>query len=123
MELTREEVEAMVKRIERELRERKISKSTFYEEAGVSSAAFSQWRTGARSPSVPSIQSIARFFGASVDWVLTGKEPESDESAHIREVLRNKPGMRILFDAGKDVPDSVLLEAAALIMKFKEGNQ
>lgn len=123
MELTREQVTSIVERIEKELHKRNVSKTVFYKEAGISSATFSQWRTGIRSPSMQSIASIAKFLGVSVDWVLTGKESEPDDSAYIREILRSKPGMRILFDAGKDVPDSVLLEAAAQIMKYKEENK
>lgn len=123
VELTKEQVAELVERVEKELQKRNISKTVFYKSSSVSSATFSQWRTGARSPSMQSISSIAAFLGVSVDWLLTGKESESEDAACIREVLRNKPGMRILFDAGKDVPDSVLLEAAAQIMKYKEENK
>jgi transcriptional regulator with XRE-family HTH domain len=123
VELTREQVVEIVERVERELQKRNISKTEFYKASGVASATFSQWRSGIRSPSMQSISSIARFLGVSVDWVLTGKEIEPEDTAYIREILRNRPGMKILFDAGKDVPDSVLLEAAAQIMKYKEGKQ
>lgn len=121
MELTREQVLAIVERVEKKLREKGIGKLVFYKESGVASATFSQWKSGLRSPSMQSLDLIARYLGVSTEWILTGVEEEQDDTAYVREILRNKPGMRILFDAGKDVPDSVLLEAAAQIMKFKEG--
>ena len=123
VDLTREQVVEIVERIEAKLRELHIPKLTFYKESGVAGATFSQWRTGLRSPSMQSLDYIAKYLGVSLDWIITGGDGEADDSAYIREVLRDRPEMRILFDAGKDAPTSVLLEAAAQIMKYKEGKK
>ena len=53
---------------------------------------------------------------AAVDVDIAIKEP--DDNMPQRENMRSE--MRILFDAAEDAPASALLEAAALIMRYKE---
>lgn len=53
---------------------------------------------------------------AAVDVDIAIKEPVDNMSG--RENMRSE--MRILFDAAEDAPASALLEAAALIMRYKE---
>ena len=53
---------------------------------------------------------------AAVDVDIAIKEPADNMSE--RENMRSE--MRILFDAAEDAPASALLEAAALIMRYKE---
>lgn len=45
---------------------------------------------------------------------------EEDDAIAVRERLRSSPELKILFDATEDAPASALLEAAALIMRYKE---
>lgn len=47
---------------------------------------------------------------------------EDDDNLALREMLRTRPDVKILFDASKDAPTSAILEAAALIMKYKEAS-
>ncbi len=49
----------------------KVSKET-----GVSQAVLSSWKTGRSTPKQPSMQKIADFFGVTLDYLMTGKEPE-----------------------------------------------
>ena len=56
---------------------------------------------------------------AAVDVDIAIKEPADNMSE--RENMRAE--MRILFDAAEDAPASALLEAAALIMRYKEQSQ
>ena len=48
-------------------------------EIGVSQAVLSSWKTGRSVPKQPSMQKIADFFGVSLDYLMTGKEPEEKE--------------------------------------------
>lgn len=48
-------------------------------EIGVSQAVLSSWKTGRTIPKQPSMQKIADFFGVSLDYLMTGKEPEEKE--------------------------------------------
>ena len=56
---------------------------------------------------------------ATVDVDIAIKEPADNMPE--RENMRAE--MRILFDAAEDAPASALLEAAAMIMRYKEKSQ
>lgn len=46
-------------------------------EAGVTQTALSNWKSGRSTPSAPTLQKIADYFGVSVDYLMTGKsEPK-----------------------------------------------
>ena len=123
MEFTREQTLDIVYRIEAKLNEKHIQKLTFYKESGVAGSTFSQWKTGYRKPSIPSLELVAKYLDVPLDWIINGESNEKDEAVAIRELLRDRPEMRLLFNVGKDAPASVIMEAAAQIMKFKEGNK
>lgn len=69
------DVPGMLLRIELRMAELNMSKQSFYEKSGISSASFSQWNTGAYKPSVKKIKSAAKALGTSVDYLLTGAGP------------------------------------------------
>ena len=123
MELTKEQLADMVARIEELLAERRITKKQFYSGAGISGPAFSQWRTGARSPSTQSLTAIAQYLDVSLNWLLTGEDKTMDDASALREEFRRRPSLRLLFDAVRDLPESAMYETLALVMKFKEGNK
>lgn len=66
------DVPGMLSRIELRMAELNMSKQSFYEKSGISSASFSQWNTGAYKPSVKKIKSAAKALDTSVDYLLTG---------------------------------------------------
>lgn len=107
-----------------------IKKSDFHRDSKISSATLSQWRNSTYRSSEESISRIERYTGMAIeDFIkLYGGQnkntaPEDGESIRIRELLRERPEMRILFDAGENAPTSAILEAAALIMRYKEGKE
>lgn len=125
---TDEQVRQILGRIERELGIKKIKKYEFYDGSGVSSALYSNWNTGKAKPTMATLGKVAEYLGVPVDYLVNGQKenaaPKEDgESIRIREILRERPEMRILFDAGEDAPTSAILEAAALIMRYKEDKQ
>lgn len=65
---------AIIKRIEILLTEKNMSKADFYEKSGISSASFSQWKTGKFTPSRKKVQSAADVLGVSAEYLLTGEE-------------------------------------------------
>ena len=67
----------LIKRIEMRLAELGMSKSAFYEASGVSSATFSQWRTGTYCPSQKKLAQVAAAIGLSVQELI---EKDSDFS-------------------------------------------
>ncbi|BBF41962.1 phage transcriptional regulator, Cro/CI family [Lachnospiraceae bacterium KM106-2] len=49
----------------------KVSKAT-----GVTQASLSKWKSGKSTPSSETLQKIANYFGVTVDYLMTGEEPE-----------------------------------------------
>lgn len=64
-----------------------VSKAT-----GIPASTFSDWKKGRSVPKQDKLQKIADFFNVSVDYLMTGKEPDfSDESAHLVAKLARDP--------------------------------
>lgn len=86
------DVPGMLSRIELRMAELNMSKQSFYEKSGISSASFSQWNTGAYKPSVKKIKSAAKALDTSVEYLLTGSGPgdiKKERPAENGEVLEN----------------------------------
>lgn len=121
MEFSHDQVKQIIERIEDRLVSMRKKKKEFYSECGLSSAAYSQWNTGKNTPSRATLMRVADYLGVSYDWLVFGKEEEAESNYPLREHMRSE--MRILFDAAEDAPASAILEAAALIMRYKEQNE
>ena len=121
LKITKENIPSILARIEEAIYERRLSKKQFYEESGVSSSLYSQWNTGGKKPTLKSLSKIADYLGVSLEWLVDGKPEEPESNYPVREQMRDE--MRILFDAAEDAPVSAILEAAALIMRYKEQNE
>lgn len=125
MNFTKEQVESIISRIELELGKRGIKKYDFYKESGISSSLYSQWNTGKKQPTSKKLGEIANYLDLSLEYLIYGKEEEkvSEEDRDVmelREELRRRPETAILFHASKNAPASAILEAAALIERYKE---
>ena len=48
---------------------------------GVSHASVNFWMNGRNDPKGKELYGISKLFGVSVDWLLTGEESKSDDSA------------------------------------------
>lgn len=51
----------------------KVAKDT-----GISNGTFSDWKNGRSNPNPKTLKKIADYFGVSVDYLMTGKEPAID---------------------------------------------
>ena len=81
------------------------------------------WKTGA-NPRPAVISKLLEYFHENgleltVSDLFAEEETEDDIMA-LREQLRTRPEVKILFDVSKDAPASALLEAAALITRYRE---
>lgn len=43
-------------------------------ETGVTQTALSNWKSGRSTPSTPTLQKIADYFGVTIDYLMTGEE-------------------------------------------------
>lgn len=71
--------------IEAELKRKKISKSDFYNDTGISSATFSQWRNKIYSPSSAAIKKVEDYLGITLTF-----EQKEKPSTEIGEELNAK---------------------------------
>ena len=110
------------------LREKyKLSQKDLALIAGVTDKAVSTWESGAKEPRMGAIQKIADHFGLKKsnlieDNGLTEKQGYyiDPEAAKMAQELYENPGMRILFDAAKNVSPEDLKVAAELISRMKK---
>ena len=71
------------------------------------------------------IQVMAELFDVDPASLIGWKRSEeiarpNGDLSSLREQLRRQPGMRILFDAGKNSTEEDLIEAARMLERFKK---
>lgn len=62
------------------LQERGITPYRVAKETGVSQGSLSDWKNGKSTPKYEKMIKIAEFFGVSVEYLTTGREPEKEQS-------------------------------------------
>lgn len=84
-----------------------VSPADIAKAIGTSRAAITKWKNGGM-PSDVTLAKLADYFGLTVDELVneqTKKSPaeaEDEELNEYLEVLRNNPGMRVLFSKTKN---------------------
>lgn len=107
--------------------------------AGVTFQAVSTWERGDREPRMGVIQKLSDYYEIPKSLLIDGTPsevlnflrttntyaqnstpPTNGDLSSLREQLRRQPGMRILFDAGKNSTEEDLIEAARMLERFKK---
>ena len=94
----------------------------------VSSATASDWVNGIKYPRVDAMQALANLLEVNMSDLMTEHNQDiqttqsstNGDLSSLREQLRRQPGMRILFDAGKNSTEEDLIEAARMLERFKK---
>lgn len=95
----------------------KVSKAT-----GVTQSTLSDWKRGRSTPKSENMKKLADYFGVSIDYLMTGKEPEDKEpqlkprdEKDIKNILENTEQLLkqdgLMFDgqpASQEAIDSIL---------------
>lgn len=117
---------------EKELTAYRVSKDT-----GISQASLADWRKGRSKPKIDKLQKLSEYFGVSIQY-LTGESDQIDdtqqiqapngyyvdkETAEYAEMLRTRPGARLLFSAAKDISKDDLQKAVEYIEFLKSKNK
>lgn len=95
-----------------------ISAYKVAKEAGVTQTALSNWKNGRNTPSAPTLQKIAEYFGVTVDYLMTGKEESEKEpklnqkdQKDINEILANTEQLLkqdgLMFDGDPASPEAI----------------
>jgi len=109
----------LVKIVEMELSKRGISKAQFYNNCGISSATFSQWRTGLYEPTQSKIEQIEKCLGINVEEIEKSMSMDA-ETADILQSIRERQDLRILLHSARDVQASSVYALISQIEKMKE---
>lgn len=117
---------------EKELTAYRVSKDT-----GISQASLADWRKGRSKPKIDKLQKLSEYFGVSIQY-LTGESDQIDdtqqmqapngyyvdkETAEYAEMLRTRPGARLLFSAAKGISKDDLQKAVEYIEFLKSKNK
>ena len=101
---------------------------------GISNMTLSDWKRGKSTPKQDKLQKIADYFGVSIEYLMTGKEPAIDSSAQgyyideetartAQEIYNND---KILFDVYKTADKDRLIAYAkklSELRKLEEGEE
>lgn len=93
------------------------------EKLGVALSTVAMWETGCRHPDYRTLNKIAAFYGVSYDELLSGAENEAENSgddvSELRDLLRSRPEMKMLFSVSKDASKEDIERAVAIIEALK----
>lgn len=102
---------------------RGVSPYTVSKETGVPQTTISNWKQRRNYLNTKSAKKIADYFGISLEYLMTGKDPdgyyENDETAEIAQKIHDNREMRMLFSAAKDVSPDVLEELYEMLLIIK----
>lgn len=88
------------------------------EKLGVKFGVISKYETGrVKNLKRETIAALAEILDVKPSWLMC----MDDDNMEIRSQMRDE--LRLLYDVAEDAPPSAILEAAALIMRYKEQNQ
>ena len=104
--------------IEKKLKALGIKKTDFYKECGISSASFSQWRTGKHVPEYSTLQRINAFLGTSFGFAKEEtpapvEEGEREISPELMKTARQKVLREMFEKLSEDEQYDVIFELLA----------
>ncbi|MFR6330974.1 MAG: helix-turn-helix domain-containing protein, partial [Eisenbergiella sp.] len=78
-------------------------------EAGVTQTALSNWKSGRSTPSTPTLQKIADYFGVSVDYLVNGQDAPKEMAPELtardrRDIAKDLDRIMNEMAAGEDAP-------------------
>ena len=90
------------------MEQKAITQAELAKRTGIRQSSISDWLAGKYQPKQDKIAVIADALNISPGWLL-GYDPDDDqyyidkEAADYAEILRTRPGARMLFSAAKDI--------------------
>lgn len=110
---------------QRLLEERGIKTSKVSEETGIASSTFTDWKMGRSSPKLDKLHKIADYFGVSLDYLMTGKEPAVEETfgteyAHLVRKITNDTELSKALLKYFELPDTKKKHVVELINLLSE---
>mgnify|MGYP004651312589 FL=1 len=117
--------------------ERGVTAYRVCKETGITTSTLSNWKAGRYTPKADKLKKIADFFGVSVEYLLTGKEEQSnvseikdpdlkEEYLNLKNLLLSGKQKPLYFDGKPADQESIelllqqVLISIALLEKSKE---
>lgn len=98
----------MYERIETLRKSVGISQGRLEKELGFSNGSISKWKNS--TPTPDRLQKLADYFNVSLEYLMTGKEKDSDdiyyfddETRDMAQFMYENPEYKVLFDASRKV--------------------
>lgn len=105
-------------------KEKGIGKRKFHADSGISSATLTQWRNENVVPTAKLVRRLQEYTGLYIDdFMRMYGAGGPDETAELRQMLVDRPDMKLLFQTAKNAPASAILEAAAILARYKEESE
>ena len=114
---------AIVKRIEMRITEIGMSKADFYQLSGISSASYSQWKTGKYNPSDKKLVKAAECLGVTLEYLRDGTEDKKDAPAETGKRSVSDEDIKFaLFGGDGEITDEMYEEVKqfAAMVKLRE---
>lgn len=127
----------MYERFNKILQEKGLTAYKVAKDTGVSRSTLAAWKKKEYTPKLDKLQKLANYLGVSIQY-LTGESNEIDdtqqmqapngyyvdkETAEYAEMLRTRPGARLLFSAAKDISKEDMQKAVEYIEFLKSKNK
>lgn len=115
---------------ERLCRERGVTAYRVSEATGIKTSSLSGWKAGKFTPKQDKLKKIADYFGVSIEYLMTGEEPEekegyyvNPETADMAQELYDNKDLRLLFDASRNATPEQLRLIRDLVLQMTKGNR
>ena len=112
-----------VNRIEELRKERKLTKKKVAEDLGLPYSTYLYYESGARGLNSETMRLFADYFGVSIDYLIGRTEDRNrlpDDVAALREAMRDRSELAMLFNLAKDARTSDILDVSAILQRYKE---
>ena len=110
---------SIVGRIESLLKELHMSKGEFYRQTGISSASFSQWRSGVYNPSEKNLRSAAAVLGVSYEYLAFGLQKEIAPAVSGEGLSAERAELYSLIDSLDDDAVRLLLDMVRTVKSWR----
>lgn len=111
-------------RIEKGLNKRELAQAV-----GMKYTTYLGYESGDRGMNSEVLRVFSDFFGVSIDYLIGRAEDrekqtiEEDEVMELRQAMRERPELAFLLKAAKNARTSDVLEASALLQRYKEESE
>ncbi|MSS94137.1 helix-turn-helix transcriptional regulator [Eubacterium sp. BL-380-WT-2B] len=81
---------------EKLLRERGVTAYKVAKDTGIGTATLSNWKNGKYTPKQDKMQKLADYFGVSIDYLMTGKESNDENTSTEKDYAKNETERKLL---------------------------